>query len=73
MLLNLWATWCAPCKKEMPALDELQKKLGGPDFEVVAVNIDTRNPDKAEGLAERDRHRVAHLLCRSTAPEFFRS
>jgi thiol-disulfide isomerase/thioredoxin len=48
VLLNLWATWCAPCKKEMPALDELQKTLGGPDFEVVAVNIDTRNPDKAK-------------------------
>jgi thiol-disulfide isomerase/thioredoxin len=48
VLLNLWATWCVPCKKEMPALDELQKSLGGPDFEVVAVNIDTRNPDKAK-------------------------
>jgi len=46
VLLNLWATWCAPCKKEMPALDELQKKLGGADFEVVAVNIDTRDPQK---------------------------
>ena len=46
MLLNLWATWCVPCRKEMPALDALQQKLGGPDFEVVAVNIDTRDPDK---------------------------
>lgn len=48
VLLNLWATWCVPCKKEMPALDALQKRLGGPDFEVVAVNIDTRNPEKAK-------------------------
>lgn len=48
VLLNLWATWCAPCKKEMPALDELQKKLGGADFEVVAVNIDTRDPQKSK-------------------------
>jgi len=48
VLLNLWATWCAPCKREMPALDELQKKMGGSDFEVVAVNIDTRDPDKAK-------------------------
>jgi thiol-disulfide isomerase/thioredoxin len=46
VLFNLWATWCVPCRKEMPALDELQAKLGGRDFEVVAVNIDTRDPDK---------------------------
>ncbi len=46
VLLNLWATWCVPCRKEMPALDALQDKLGGPNFEVVAVNIDTRNPEK---------------------------
>jgi thiol-disulfide isomerase/thioredoxin len=46
VLFNLWATWCIPCRKEMPALDELQAKLGGPGFEVVSVNIDTRDPDK---------------------------
>lgn len=41
ILLNLWATWCAPCRQEMPALDRLQQTLGSKDFEVVAVNIDT--------------------------------
>jgi len=46
VLFNLWATWCVPCRKEMPALDALQAKLGGPRFDVVAVNIDTRNPEK---------------------------
>jgi thiol-disulfide isomerase/thioredoxin len=46
VLFNLWATWCVPCRKEMPALDALQARLGGPAFEVVAVNIDTRDPDK---------------------------
>ena len=46
VLLNLWATWCVPCRKEMPALDALERKLGGPDFQVVAVNIDTRDPEK---------------------------
>jgi thiol-disulfide isomerase/thioredoxin len=46
VLLNLWATWCVPCRKEMPALDALQGKLGSDTFEVVAVNIDTRNLDK---------------------------
>jgi thiol-disulfide isomerase/thioredoxin len=46
VLVNLWATWCVPCRKEMPALDSLQTKLGGPNFQVVAINIDTRNPEK---------------------------
>jgi thiol-disulfide isomerase/thioredoxin len=40
VLLNLWATWCAPCRNEMPALDRLQKDLGSATFEVVAVNVD---------------------------------
>jgi thiol-disulfide isomerase/thioredoxin len=46
VLLNLWATWCVPCRKEMPALDELQAKLGGPPFEVLSINIDTRDANK---------------------------
>jgi len=46
ILLNLWATWCVPCRKEMPALDTLQADLGGAKFDVVAVNIDTRDPQK---------------------------
>jgi thiol-disulfide isomerase/thioredoxin len=46
VLLNLWATWCVPCRKEMPALDALEARLGAPDFEVVAINIDTRDPGK---------------------------
>jgi thiol-disulfide isomerase/thioredoxin len=40
VLLNLWATWCAPCRQEMPALNELQKELGGDKFEVIALSLD---------------------------------
>ena len=40
VVLNVWATWCEPCRKEMPALDRLQATLGGPDFEVVTLSID---------------------------------
>ncbi|WP_213772973.1 TlpA family protein disulfide reductase [Bradyrhizobium sp. dw_78] len=50
VLVNLWATWCVPCRREMPALDSLQRKLGGPGFEVVAVNIDTRDPEKPKNF-----------------------
>jgi thiol-disulfide isomerase/thioredoxin len=45
VLVNLWATWCAPCRKEMPQLAELQKRFGGdagPGFEVVAVSVDRK-------------------------------
>ena len=41
VLLNLWATWCVPCRAEMPALDRLQAEAGDKGFEVVAVNVDT--------------------------------
>jgi thiol-disulfide isomerase/thioredoxin len=44
VLLNVWATWCVPCREEMPALDRLQTALGGTDFEVVTLSID-RNID----------------------------
>ena len=50
VLVNLWATWCVPCRKEMPALDNLQAKLGGADFQVVAINIDTRDPAKPKAF-----------------------
>jgi thiol-disulfide isomerase/thioredoxin len=41
-LLNFWATWCVPCRREMSALDRLQTALGGPDFEVVPLSIDRK-------------------------------
>ena len=40
VLLNFWATWCSPCREEMPSLDRLQQALGSEKFEVVAVSLD---------------------------------
>jgi thiol-disulfide isomerase/thioredoxin len=61
ILLNLWATWCAPCRQEMPALDKLQAALGGQEFEVVAVNIDTRNLERPKAwLKEAGVERLAY-------------
>src|SRR5690242_11153578 len=46
VLLNLWATWCFPCREEMPALNALQKEAGSDAFEVIAVNVDTGDDTK---------------------------
>lgn len=57
-LVNIWATWCVPCRKEMPALDQLQGGLGAkgtggqPGFEVITVNIDTRDAAKPKAFFE---------------------
>jgi thiol-disulfide isomerase/thioredoxin len=50
LLVNLWATWCAPCRAEMPALDALQDAMGGDAFEVVAINIDTGDDSKPKAF-----------------------
>jgi thiol-disulfide isomerase/thioredoxin len=55
VLFNLWATWCVPCRKEMPALDSLQARLGGSRFEVVAVNIDTRDAAKPQAWLKENK------------------
>jgi thiol-disulfide isomerase/thioredoxin len=50
VLLNIWATWCVPCRKEMPQLNALQSTLGGKDFQVAAINIDRGGPGKARNF-----------------------
>jgi len=52
ILLNVWATWCVPCREEMPALDRLQAALGGPDFEVVPLSIDRGGVFVVKGFYE---------------------
>jgi len=59
VLINLWATWCVPCRKEMPALDELEGKLGGQDFAVLAINLDQRGGEKPRKFLEEIK--VKHL------------
>jgi thiol-disulfide isomerase/thioredoxin len=62
-LLNIWATWCVPCRKEMPALDRLQASLGGSDFEVVPVSIDRGGRDTvAKFYAETDIRNLAMYI-----------
>ena len=53
VLVNFWATWCAPCLKELPSLDALEGKLGGRKFEVVAIAADPRGPEVAQDFLDR--------------------
>ena len=46
ILLNIWATWCPPCREEMPMLDRLQARIGGADFQVLALCIDDAGIDR---------------------------
>jgi len=48
VLINFWATWCGPCREELPSLQALHEKLSGEDFVVLAINIDRRNPDRVK-------------------------
>ena len=52
VLVNLWATWCGPCREEMPALAELQRQLGSEDFEVVAISLDRQGAEVAKPFLE---------------------
>lgn len=52
ILLNIWATWCVPCREEMPALDRLQAELGNSEFEVVPLSIDRDGLPKVEAFYE---------------------
>ena len=50
VLVNLWATWCAPCRKEMPDLAKLEKELGSDQFEVVAISVDRKGAEASSAF-----------------------
>jgi thiol-disulfide isomerase/thioredoxin len=67
VLLNLWATWCAPCREEMPALDRLQKELGSDKFQVVALAVDKAGLEGARKFLEDNKVDNLKLFADPTA------
>jgi thiol-disulfide isomerase/thioredoxin len=59
VLVNFWATWCAPCVREMPSLDRLQEGLGGPQFAVLALSLDRQGKEAVEPYFAE--HKLGHL------------
>ena len=70
VLFNLWATWCVPCRLEMPALDRMQSLRGSKDFAVVAVNIDTARLDRPKTFLQENGITTLTLYTDSTAAVF---
>ncbi len=67
LLVNIWATWCAPCKEEMPALDRLEAKLGGENFAVLPISVDRGGLQKPRGFLEEINADNLPLLLDETA------
>jgi thiol-disulfide isomerase/thioredoxin len=67
VLLNLWATWCLPCRKEMPALDRLQSMLGSDQFQVVAISVDRTGLPGAKKFLEETKTSNLSLYADPTA------
>lgn len=67
LFLNLWATWCGPCRHEMPSIDKLQAKLGSNEFQVLAISVDRAGPKKAQAFLDDIKAENLELLIDKTA------
>ncbi len=62
IFLNFWATWCDPCKDEMPSMDALYQRYREKDFVLLAISVEERNPEPARRFIQKHRYRLPVLL-----------
>lgn len=66
-LVNFWATWCPPCRKEMPSLDRLRGAMAGENFELIAISMDAASTEKIQAFFDKvpqsggEPHKIEHL------------
>ncbi len=72
VLLNLWATWCAPCREEMPSLNNLKKLFGGQEFDVLAISMDRQGLNKPKKFFEEHKLNELALYIDPTAKLMFK-
>jgi peroxiredoxin len=56
VLVNFWATWCPPCRAEMPSMEDLYRTYGQDDFEILAINVDDNGPEVMPGFLKKTPH-----------------
>ena len=71
VLLNVWATWCEPCREEMPTLDRLQARLGGDRFQVLALSVDQQGAPVARKFYDEVAIKALALYVDPTAKAAF--
>ena len=69
VLLNMWATWCSPCREEMPSLDRLQQALGSDKFEVVALSLDKGGAAASRKFLDEVKAKALHLYVDATGKQ----
>lgn len=69
VLLNLWATWCSPCREEMPSLDRLQQALGSEKFEVVALSLDKQGAPASQKFLDEVKAKALKLYVDATGKQ----
>lgn len=62
VLVNFWATWCPPCRQEMPSMEELYRKVKGSGVELLAINVEENGKQAVEAFIEHNPHSFPILL-----------
>ena len=61
LIINVWASWCGPCREEMPSLERLNQRKGALPFEMIGISTDDY-PDAAKGFLKKTKTTFSHFI-----------